>query len=173
MRHRREQTSLFGEILDWMLVPLLVLWPMSLGVTAFVAQQISNLPYDRELGELARLLAGQVVVGEAPRAGDLPLVRLRPDRALELLRSDDTDQVYFQVLGVRGELVTVTSRCRPRRAMPMVPCAFATRRCTTSRCAWPTCGCRCRVTAKVRGRWCNTPKPWTSARAWPPRSSRA
>ncbi len=105
MRHRREQTSLFGEILDWMLVPLLVIWPMSLGLTAFVAQQIANLPYDRELGELARLLAGQVVVGEAPRAGDLPLVRLRPDPALELLRSDDTDQVYFQVLGVRGELV--------------------------------------------------------------------
>jgi two-component system sensor histidine kinase TctE len=106
MRRRREQTSLFGEILDWMLVPLLVLWPMSLGLTALVAQQIANLPYDRELGELARLLAGQIVIEEAPRAGDLPLVRLRPDRAWDLLRSDDTDRVYFQVLGVRGELVS-------------------------------------------------------------------
>ncbi len=29
----REQRSLFGEILDWMLAPLLLLWPMSLGLT--------------------------------------------------------------------------------------------------------------------------------------------
>ena len=106
MRHRREQTSLFGEILDWMLVPLVVLWPMSLALTALVAQQIANLPYDRELGELARLLAGQVVIEEAQRPGDLPRVRLKPDRALDLLRFDDTDRVYIQVLGVRGELVS-------------------------------------------------------------------
>jgi two-component system sensor histidine kinase TctE len=106
MRRRREQTSLFGEILDWMLVPLLLLWPMSLGLTGLVAQQIANLPYDRELGELARLLASQIVVEEAPQRGDLARVRLRPDRALELLRADDTDRVYLQVLGVRGELVS-------------------------------------------------------------------
>jgi two-component system sensor histidine kinase TctE len=26
---QREQRSLFGEILDWMLTPLLLLWPVS------------------------------------------------------------------------------------------------------------------------------------------------
>ena len=29
----REQRSLFGEILDWMLAPLLLLWPMSVVLT--------------------------------------------------------------------------------------------------------------------------------------------
>ena len=31
--HRREQRSLFGEILDWMLAPLLLLWLMSVVLT--------------------------------------------------------------------------------------------------------------------------------------------
>ena len=50
----REQHSLFGEILDWMLAPLLLLWPMSIFLTYLVAQNISDRPYDRELGVVAR-----------------------------------------------------------------------------------------------------------------------
>ncbi|MCD8515292.1 MAG: sensor histidine kinase, partial [Burkholderiaceae bacterium] len=38
---QREQRSLFGEILDWMLTPLLLLWPLSLALTWFVAQGIA------------------------------------------------------------------------------------------------------------------------------------
>ena len=30
---RKEQRSLFGEILDWMLAPLLLLWPMTVALT--------------------------------------------------------------------------------------------------------------------------------------------
>ena len=56
----REQRSLFGEILDWMLAPLLLLWPMSVALTWLVAQNIANRPYDRELGELVRSVARQV-----------------------------------------------------------------------------------------------------------------
>ena len=52
----REQRSLFGEILDWMLAPLLLLWPMSVALTWLVAQSIANQPYDRALGEIARWL---------------------------------------------------------------------------------------------------------------------
>ena len=39
---QREQRSLFGEILDWMLTPLLLLWPLSLALTWYVAQGIAN-----------------------------------------------------------------------------------------------------------------------------------
>ena len=102
---RKPQRSLFGEILDWMLAPLLLLWPMSLALTGIVAQQIANRPYDRELGQAARSLARQVVTEPAPRLGVSPRTRVNPGRSLELLRSDDTDRVYLQVLGVRGELV--------------------------------------------------------------------
>ena len=46
---QRAQRSLFGEILDWMLTPLLLLGPVSLGVTWLVAQGIANAPFDRAL----------------------------------------------------------------------------------------------------------------------------
>ncbi|MDX1670539.1 MAG: sensor histidine kinase, partial [Limnobacter sp.] len=38
----RKRRSLFGEILDWMLAPLLVLWPMSIAATYLVAKSIAN-----------------------------------------------------------------------------------------------------------------------------------
>ena len=98
-----ERRSLFGEILDWMLAPLLLLWPMSLALTYAVAQNIANKPYDRELGEMARAVARQVSFEGGKGAAQ---VRLRlPEIAAEILRADDTDRVYFRVLGARGEHV--------------------------------------------------------------------
>ena len=99
------QRSLFGEILDWMLVPLLLLWPMSLGLTGVVAQELANRPYDRALGETARLVANQLGLEPAAGAADAPArVRLRSPGVVELLGSDDEDSVYFQVLGLDGTL---------------------------------------------------------------------
>ncbi len=100
----REQRSLFGEILDWMLAPLLLVWPMSVALTWLVAQEIANRPYDRELGQMVRTLARQVQLA-SPAQG--PSVNLRfPAGAAEMLRSDDEDQVFLQVLGLRGELAS-------------------------------------------------------------------
>ena len=58
----RQQHSLFGEILDWMLAPLLLLWPMSIFLTYLVAQSIADRPYDRELAVVVRAIAQQVSV---------------------------------------------------------------------------------------------------------------
>ena len=101
----KEQRSLFGEILDWMLAPLLLLWPMSVALTWLVAQSIASRPFDRDLAEMARTVARQVVV--VPGAAGRPSsVRLRlPEVAAEVLRADDAEKVYFQLLGVRGEFV--------------------------------------------------------------------
>ena len=49
--------SLFGEILDWMLAPLLFLWPISIIVTHNVADSIANQPYDLALADGVRALA--------------------------------------------------------------------------------------------------------------------
>lgn len=103
-KHASEQRSLFGEILDWMLAPLLLLWPMSVALTWLVAQGIANRPYDRELGELARSVARRVVV-EAGSARKVAVPQKLTQTAAEMLRSDDSDQVYVQVLGLRGEFV--------------------------------------------------------------------
>jgi len=62
----RSQRSLFGDILDWMLVPLLLLWPLSVLIIWVLAQGIANRPFDRELGELARTLGRRVAVVAAP-----------------------------------------------------------------------------------------------------------
>jgi two-component system, OmpR family, sensor histidine kinase TctE len=102
---RRDQRSLFGEILDWMLAPLLLLWPMSLVVTGVVAGDIANQPYDRELGEHTSLIARQIVIEPALREGGMPRVRLADASALKLLREDDADEVFIQVLGARGEVI--------------------------------------------------------------------
>jgi two-component system sensor histidine kinase TctE len=100
-----EQRSLFGEILDWMLAPLLLLWPMSVALTWLVAQGIANKPFDRELGEMARVLSKQVIAQIGP-AGVPSLPFTLPATASDILRTDEADDIYFQVLGLRGEFLT-------------------------------------------------------------------
>ena len=57
---RGETRSLFGEILDWMFAPLLLLWPMSVSLTYLVAQSIASSPFDRALIERGEVLAAHV-----------------------------------------------------------------------------------------------------------------
>ncbi len=102
---RREQRSLFGEILDWMLAPLLLLWPMSLGLTWLVAQSIASRPYDRELADVARALARQASAQVADEHAP-PALRAELEGTISALgRGDDDDRLYYQVLGRRGELL--------------------------------------------------------------------
>jgi two-component system, OmpR family, sensor histidine kinase TctE len=91
--------SLFGEILDWMLAPLLLLWPMSIAVTYLVAKTIANGPFDRGLETDAYVLARQI----HPVNGVATLTL--PDAARDFLSGDNVDKVFYQVIGTRGELV--------------------------------------------------------------------
>ena len=54
------ERSLFGEILDWMLAPLLLLWPMSIAITYLVAQDIAGAPFDRQLSQSVEVLSDHV-----------------------------------------------------------------------------------------------------------------
>jgi len=97
---QREQRSLFGEILDWMLTPLLLLWPVSLGLTWFVAQGVAGKPFDRALEYNVVALAQLVTVNQNKVVFNLP----QPAR--ELLRADEESTVYYQVLGSKGEYLS-------------------------------------------------------------------
>ena len=97
---KREQRSLFGEILDWMLTPLLLLWPISLVLTWLVAQGIAGKPFDRALEYNVNALAQLVTVSDQRVLINLPLP------ARELLRADESDTVYYQVLGAKGEYLS-------------------------------------------------------------------
>jgi len=106
MTERHEQRSLFGEILDWMLAPLLLLWPMSVALTWLVAQGIANRPYDRELGQMAHTVAREVRTAPGFERGLVGRHDLRlAEATAALLRSDEVDRVYFQVRSAQGELV--------------------------------------------------------------------
>ena len=96
---QRTQRSLFGEILDWMLTPLLLLWPISLALTWLVAQGIANKPFDRALEFNVQALAQLITVQNQRASFNLP----QPAR--EILRADDSDEVFYQVLGGKGELL--------------------------------------------------------------------
>jgi two-component system sensor histidine kinase TctE len=67
-KRRHHPRSLFGEILDWMLAPMLLLWPLSIGITYLVAQAISAKPYDAALEHTLLQLAAQVQTEGAQRA---------------------------------------------------------------------------------------------------------
>jgi two-component system sensor histidine kinase TctE len=106
---QREQRSLFGEILDWMLTPLLLLWPVSLVLTWLVAQNIAGKPFDRALEYNVRAMAQLITIRRSKAEFALP----RPAR--ELLRADDSDTIYYQVIGPRGEFLS------GERALPSPP----------------------------------------------------
>lgn len=92
------QHSLFGEILDWMLAPLLLLWPMSIAITYLVAKSIANQPFDHALEDSVTVLAQQI------REVDGRIVPRTGGSARDLLRADDVDTVYYQIVAPSGEI---------------------------------------------------------------------
>jgi two-component system sensor histidine kinase TctE len=93
------QRSLFGEILDWMLAPLLFVWPISIAVTHYFATTVANYPYDQTLREQVAAISRQVKFVDGK-----PHISL-PGSARAFLRSDEIDSVYFHVLGQGGKLI--------------------------------------------------------------------
>jgi two-component system sensor histidine kinase TctE len=95
-----EPNSLFGEILDWMLAPLLLLWPISIAVTNHVASNIANEPYDQVLAESAEGIAHQIRVVNGRVIVEPPL------SARASSRGEEQDAVFVQVRGPDGEVLT-------------------------------------------------------------------
>jgi two-component system sensor histidine kinase TctE len=92
--------SLFGEILDWMLAPLLFLWPISIILTYDVALHIANQPYDQALADQVRALSRQVLT-----ASDGSVNVELSSSASRLLRSDTEDTIYYQITSDEGRLL--------------------------------------------------------------------
>ena len=89
--------SLLGEILDWMLAPLFLLWPMSVAITYVVAQNIANVPYDHSLANALKVLGQQVEIDN----GRLVLRLSAPARLA--LRTRENDGVFWKVIAPNGE----------------------------------------------------------------------
>ena len=83
-----------------MLTPLLLLWPISLVLTWLVAQNIAGKPFDRALEYNVQALAKLLVV----KNNQVQFNLTAPAR--EILRADDTDLIYYQVMGTHGEYLS-------------------------------------------------------------------
>lgn len=93
------QRSLFGEILDWMLAPLLFVWPISIAITHYFANIVAGYPYDQALRESVNAISRQIRFNEGR-----PVLGLSgPARAV--LRADEVDSVYYHVLNQNGRLL--------------------------------------------------------------------
>lgn len=132
-KRRSEPASLFGEILDWMLAPLLLLWPITLFFTYQIAKEIAHRPYDQALAERVKLLQRLVVVDEVTQqpilAAPAPLPwLLHPAGGRPLLYEIRTPQVrlagnaqlppplwtaqldvHFQEIDYRGEAMRLAT----------------------------------------------------------------
>jgi len=86
------QRSLFGEILDWMLAPLLFVWPISIAITHYFATSVAGYPYDQTLREHVAAIARQVKIVDGKAYVSFP------SSARAVLRSDELDEVYFHVV---------------------------------------------------------------------------
>jgi two-component system sensor histidine kinase TctE len=90
---------LFGEILDWMFAPLMLLWPLSVAVTFVVARSLTDAPFDRTLIDRVEVLRERITAGETDsRAQLLPLLE-------RLARAQDGSTLRIQVAGPEGRIV--------------------------------------------------------------------
>jgi two-component system sensor histidine kinase TctE len=97
MSERR--STLRGQLLRWLLIPLFVLFLTDAAGSFYMAARLSGGVYDRELMEIARELALHV-----KREGDSLAFDLERDAERTLLL-DQYDQVYFAVRAPDGRLI--------------------------------------------------------------------
>ena len=177
------RASLFGEILDWLLVPLLLLWPISVALTYVATKSLANSPFDRAMSNQAQLLADHV------RFARGRTILALPPAARDLLRADEVDQVYYQVRGRQGEIVAGEADLPPPDDDDMPSAGHVQYRNAFYRGAevrvaalavdtaevphWPARRRPARPGPARGRRWCRWPKPWKSARSWPANWSRA
>lgn len=95
--------SLFGEILDWMLAPLLLVWPISIAATHHIADSIANQAYDHVLAEhVARIAHEMKITSEGVHV-------VLPDAIPVASEDDDIDRQYFQAAVAGGEVISGTA----------------------------------------------------------------
>ena len=99
LNERAARRSLLGEVLDWLLAPLFLLWPMSIAITYVAAQDLANVPYDLSLSNALEVLSQQIEV-EHGRAN----FKLSAPARLAL-RTRENDGVFWKVIGPTGELL--------------------------------------------------------------------
>ncbi len=95
-----KKRTLRGQLLFWLLIPLLFLWLATGVVSYYIALNFANVAYDRSLLDAAHDLAQQVRATKGKVSVNLPAA------AAEILKSDEHDKIYYEVRGRNGEFIT-------------------------------------------------------------------
>ena len=108
------QASLRRHLSYWLLGPLLLLVAAGSFVSYRIALNAANKAYDSALLDPALAIASHLRRAGSKLELDLPSI------AIEALRIDTEDRVYYQVLGPEGELIAGTPRlpAPPERLSP-------------------------------------------------------
>lgn len=91
--------GLFRQILDWMLVPLVVLWPATVVATYLAASAIADATFDRELRDMTRAVAEEI------RTTGRAALLERPLSVISALRNDPVEKTYVQIVTPSGRLL--------------------------------------------------------------------
>lgn len=108
---RQRRRSLFGEILTWLVLPVLLLGPLAITLTYFGARDSADAPYDRALASTLTLLVQEVRQFSDP--GEVNL----SNATQNLLRGDETDSMFYVVRGEAGKVLA------GERELPQPPTA--------------------------------------------------
>lgn len=91
-----------------MLAPLLILWPMSIGVTYLVAKSIANDPFDHILDDKITVLAQEVAAQSLQ--GDAVWLE---DDLIDTVSADGQDKLRLQIQGKEGDFVLGNAKTLP------------------------------------------------------------
>lgn len=89
--------GIFSEVLDWMLVPLAVIWPLMVLAAYVAAATLADSAYDQELRDMVR------AVGEEARSAQSTGDRVLP--ILNALRNDPIDRLHAQLATADGKFL--------------------------------------------------------------------
>jgi two-component system, OmpR family, sensor histidine kinase TctE len=92
--------SLRGQLLRWLLVPLIVLVILNAISVYHNAVDAADMAYDRSLLASTRALAERVSVVNGKVVADVPYV------ALDSFETDTLGRIYYKVTGINGETVS-------------------------------------------------------------------
>ena len=91
--------SIRRQLLFWLLIPLLSLSALSSIAAFYIGENLARSIYDRELVNSADSVLARIKIKDAKVTVDMPVA------ALSILRHNNQDEFYFQILSASGQFI--------------------------------------------------------------------
>ncbi|MBS2010753.1 MAG: sensor histidine kinase N-terminal domain-containing protein [Cyanobacteria bacterium SZAS TMP-1] len=104
VRTRPKTLSLRRQLMQWLMIPILVLWLVGALVTYALAIAFATEGYDQALVDNVHSIASHIVASDGKVVVDLPPI------ALEILKDNVKDKLYYQVKDEHGKVIASDTR---------------------------------------------------------------